>query len=244
MTALRRLLQLEVAHEYFGGQQVPLRIVPHDLPRKMIIAADLHLRTDAGRLQILADADPMGLRGWAEAGKVTFQFALMPEVAWLPYVTATLNEGASEGAVPVLELSSDGVATVKDTRMSTSQTQPRAIAFVHLAIDPDRDDARFRLVLPARAMPWTYHVIGARDDANLCIRDTKSEVAFGIVKTATTPGGRALCSFVSETPIALRAHPPQRFELIEDGAFGPRVIVPVLPTPKPGPTADIYVTLS
>ena len=34
------------------------------------------------------------------------------------------------------------------------------------------------------------------------------------------------------------------FELIEDGTFGPRVIVLVLPTPKPGPTADIYVTLS
>ena len=244
MTALRRLLQLEVAHEYFGGQQVPLRIVPHDLPRKMIIAADLHLRTDAGCLQFVADADSTGLRGWAEAGKVTFQFALLPEDALLPYVTATLNEGASEGAVPVLELSSDGVVSVKDTRMSTSQTQPRAIAFVHLAIDPDRDDARFRLVLPARAMPWTYHVIGARDDANLCIRDTKSEVAFGIAKAATTFGGRPARSFVSETPIALRAHPPERFELIEDGAFGPRVIVPVLPTPQPGPTADIYVTLS
>lgn len=244
MTTFRRLLQLDVAHEYFVGQQTPLRIVPHDLPRKMIVAADLHLRTDAGRLQILADADPTGLRGWAEAGKVTFQFALLPEDARLLYVTGTLNEGASEGAVPVLELSGDGVATVKDTRMSTGQTQPRAIAFVRLAIDPDGEDARFRLVLPARALPWTYHVIGARDDANLRVRDTLTEVSFSIAEATTTPDGRSARSFVSEAPIALRAHPSERFELIEDGAFGPRVIVPVLPTPQPGPTADIYVTLS
>lgn len=244
MTTFRRLFQLDIAHEFFVGQLVPVRIVPHELPRRLVAAADLHLRADAGRLQVFADADPAGLRAHAEAGKVTFRFALLPDDARIPYVTAMLDKGASAGAVPVLELSADGVATVRDARVLADPIQPRAIAFLHLAIDPEAEDARFRLVLPARALPWTYHVLGARDDATLSIRDTASAVTFALAETTTTLGGRPARSFVSGSPIALRAHPLERFELVEDGPFGPRVIFPVLPTPQPGPTAEIYVNLS
>ena len=69
------------------------------------------------------------------------------------------------------------------------------------------------------------------------MRDRTQALRFEPLGPRIMSNGAPAQSFRSSAPIPAHARPTGRFELISEGPFGPRVVVPVLPCPRPGPGA-------
>ena len=111
------------------------------------------------------------------------------------------------------------------------------LAIVRLAVAPEARDADFLVRFEAVERFWTYHVIGGAADVDYAVRD-RDERALASSRSAPrlmSNGARAQ-SFRSSAPIAERARPAGRFELVSEGPFGPRVVMadPSLPAPGSG----------
>ena len=170
-------------------------------------------------------------------------FALWSADPDLHFATTGLSD--APGQVAVLDAGPVGRAAAVPERTRTVPVTARPpLAFVELRVDPEAREQRFEARLAAREVFWTYHVLGGRPDAVLRIRDPQAQIDFAPLGTRQITDGRTAQSFRSSRTIALRARPPQRFELVGEGPFGPRVVLPVLPAPRPGPTGDFYVNLT
>ncbi len=92
------------------------------------------------------------------------------------------------------------------------------------------------------------------DEITYAIRDPEDAITFNAIEPRKLSNGRIARRFRSAAPIEVRANPPERFELLGDGPFGQRVILPVLPAAAPDSTsidpagdglgADIFVNLA
>jgi hypothetical protein len=109
------------------------------------------------------------------------------------------------------------------------------LAILRLSPDPEARDAAYAVRFGAVERFWTYHVIGGSSEAEYGIRDRDGALTFDPLGPREMANGARARSFRSSAPIAERARPAGRFQLVSEGAFGPRVIMAVLPCPRPGP---------
>ena len=108
------------------------------------------------------------------------------------------------------------------------------LAVVRITVDPQAHDAAYHVRFAAVARFWTYHVIGGAADASYGIRDRANALGFQALGPRTLSNGARAQSFRSSEPIAERARPPARFELVSEGPFGPRVVHAGASLPPPG----------
>jgi hypothetical protein len=207
------------------------------------------MRQNGSQIMVFCGRDRTGLVQLAEGGLVELVFALRPPDQTFAFVTAGLD--VERGHVPVLDAVQPGpegtvgmpVTAVADIlRLDTGTPQP-PVALVRLRVDPQATAAQFEVRLATVAKTWTYHVVGAAPDSNLNIRHPDGRVTFTSLG-AREGGDVPSLGFRSDQEIGLSALPSQRFELLGGGPLGRRVIIPALPTPKPGPTAEVYVRLN
>ena len=148
-------------------------------------------------------------------------------------------------AIPVLELGTDRPTVtvgaldlrplVADEIIAPVDLAYPPLAIVRLTVAPETRDAVFLVRFGAVARFWTYHVIGGAADAHYAIRDRDSALSFEPLGPRVMSNGARAQSFLSSAPIAERARPAGRFELVSEGPFGPRVVIATLPCPRPGP---------
>jgi hypothetical protein len=249
MTTWGILFQLDVIHDYYTPTLVPIRLKPWGPTRTLFAQADTRLLERGPHITVACSDDRTGLLSHAKGGRIDVLFALRPDTMDFSFVTSGLAEEA--GYVPVFDAvqvapPSSSQPSRQDREIAKVQAvgvRP-PVAFVRAKIDPAATEVQFEARFRALEMPWTYHVIGGGSDAKLSIRDTAGEIAFANLGARRTGSSGTAIGFRSDKDIGLRARPQQRFELLGEGPFGNRVIVPVLPTPRPGPTADIYVNLT
>jgi hypothetical protein len=264
MNSFGLLFRLNVLHDYLGGAQVPIRIEPDTATAKLTHAADLRMKVQYGRADILCVDDRTDLADFAEDGALTFVFRLLAEDPALIGITDTLAD--SRNSLFVLDsglrapgplhdtqtLAADDLRSLKPDDLITAADVLRPpLAIVRMRVAIDSSDAVYSVRFGASARYWTYHVMGGAPDSNFTIHDTVGDIGFNLLGPRAMADGRLATSFRSSDPIAYRARPGPRFELLGDGPFGPRVVLPVLPAAGPGsarldpdgpgPGADIYV---
>ena len=259
------LISLRVQHDYLGDATPPISVEADVDTLRIVAGANLRLRAIAGRLDIFADDNRAVLKHWTKEGKVPFVFRLRSTDPDLPTVTAglstarrklflldsDLDEGLARGdAVPLETL---GPAEPGGLVLTSDALNP-PMAILRMRIDPkDREIERF-VRFEADARHWIYNVVGGPANANYAIRDTVGDTKFESLGAHVLSNGATALRFRSTVPIPMRARPKARFELLDDGPFGERVVVPVLPAARagvgaPDPTgngvgSDIYVNIT
>ena len=259
------LISLRVRHEYLGDATPPISIEADVETLRVVAGANLRLRAIAGRLDIFADDNRAVLNHWTKEGKVPFVFRVRSTDPDLPSVTAGLatsrrklflldddhDEGLERGdAVPLESLTPADPGGF----ILTSDALNPPMGILRMRIDPKDRELQRVVQFQAEARHWVYHVVGGPANANYSIRDTQGEVTFDALGEHQLSNGARALRFRSNTPIPMRARPKARFELLDDGPFGERVIVPVLPAARagaasPDPTgdgvgSDIYVNIT
>lgn len=249
---LALFLRLDVRHDYRGDGPAPVVLEPDAAKARLAGRPDLRIRLSAGMAEIFAADDRAALTLLEETGDLMFTFRLRPRDPQLRMVTATVAEardriivldprplphGRLHAGVTLNE--ADQVALVAGDLVTSGDVARPPLAIVRLRRAATAEDAACHVRFGAVERFWTYHVIGGAAETAYGIRDRTSAMTFESLGPRTMSSGRRAQSFRSSAPIAERARPAVRFELFGDGPFGPRVIVPVLPCPRPGPgTAD------
>jgi hypothetical protein len=259
------LLRLDVRHDYIGHTVPPIALDPDEATRQLAGRRDLRLRISDGCAQVYASENRTALRMLAADGALVLTFRLRPRDPSLAAVTGAVAEARDRivvldpGPLPAGTLHRGDTVTEHDLRpliadrpvTSADVTSP-PLAIVRLTVDPDGRDLAYSLRFGAVARFWTYHVIGGASDVSYGVRDRSNALTFEPLGLRVMSNGARAQSFRSSAPIPERARPVGRFELVSEGPFGPRVIVPVLPCPRPGPGAidpggapasEIYVNL-
>lgn len=254
---------LTLGHDYCGPGPAPVDLIPDAATERLAARPDLRLRLARGRAELFAAEDRRGLAAVADGGALALTFRAYAADPRLVAVTAVLAEAGD--AVAVVELAAgeaerrlvaaDLRAVASGGPLTEADLRLRPMAVVRLSVDPEARDQRHDLRFGTVARFWTYHVIGGAAEAAYRVQDRAGAVGFRPLGARVLSNGARAQSFRSEVPIAERARPAVRFELLADGPFGPRSVVETLPCPRPGPggidieggapvaAADIYVNL-
>lgn len=241
------LLRLRISHAFFDGF-APIRVVisasgdndDADAP----VSTTLHLRDSGGQVLVWS-SDAADDRARAVC------LDLFPTTAAMLAVTpamfqsscaelaVTLPEGPSEWQLP------------NPPQAAAPRLPNTPLARLELRL-PEAGVAEMLLRLPATEALLAYHILGPHRDG-LGIVDRDADVQFVSIGATTLPDGRQAQSFRSDRAVALHRRVGRRFSLVQDGPFGPRTLVPVLPGPvgvsgfADGNSAqlqsDMYVTL-
>ena len=259
------LITLRIQHEYLGEATPPISVEADVDTLRVVAGANLRLRAISGRLDIFADDNRAVLQHWTRDGTVPFVFRLRSTDPDLPTVTAGL--ATARRKLFLLDSDLDDALARGDAvppeaihpaepggLVLTSDALNPPMAIMRMRIDPkEREIERF-VRFEADARHWIYNVVGGPANANYSIRDSQGNVEFENLGDHALSNGARAVRFRSNVPIPVRARPQARFELMDDGPFGERVVVPVLPaaragvgTPDPagnGIGSDIYVNLT
>ena len=252
------MIRLDIRHDYHGDVPPPLTLEPDPATARLAARPDLRLRVADGMAELFASEDRAALTHLAAEGALTLTFRLRPRVASLATVTATLAETRGQVVVidggPEARRALHAGSTIGDAELRplvageivtpADVTRP-PLAIIRLALDPHARDVAVSARFGAVAQIWTYHVIGGAPDAAYGVRDRTQTMTFEPLGPRTMSNGARALSFRSSAPIPARARPAGRFELVSEGPFGARVVVPVLPAarPDPGAVAEILVNL-
>jgi hypothetical protein len=267
VTAFAPLVRLEVRHDYHGDAPAPIALVPDAATARLAARPDLRLRLADGAAELFAAEPRDALALLAEAGALALTVRLYARDPDLLAVTeplapdriavlapgpssgSRLHPGDTVGEADLRPLAADGLITAADLARP-----PLAIA--RITVDPAAEDVRHTVRFAATRRFWTYHVIGGAAGTSFAVRDPAGAVEFQSLGPRRMSNGAAAQSFRSTAPITAAARPAARFELLSEGPFGPRTVLPVLPCPRPGPGAidrsdgtpravsEIYVNLS
>lgn len=247
MTRYVPFFRLHLAHDYFGSAHPPISIVPDRPTSRLTDHPDIRMRVGTGWIEVYASEDRSTLRQIAAGDGLVFTLRLRPQNPTLTSVTATISEAEGRIAVIDRDRPESGALFAGETlgEAELRPLQPDGIivdadlyqtplAIVRLTLDPDIKDARYALHFGAAERFWTYHVTGGRGDASLGIRDKSEAISFEALGEHVMANGVRARSFRSSAPIPARARPENRFELVSEGPFGPRVLLSALPCPRPG----------
>lgn len=240
--AYRPILTLDLSHDYYGSDDLPLEVVPSDAPA--FAKAGLLLRQLKNRVQVLSgdpDADPVRV--------VLDVLATSPDAF-------RVTKGADWDNVVMFDHVDDAFEFDADLAAARIPQMPAKrlarLSFDLVAGQPRNCTVHFDTVESL----WAYHVTGGQNADELEVVDTKSLTTFSAMGAVTLPDGRQAFVIRSDDPLPARARPDQKFALQRPSAFGPEILVPVLPAAgisfkpiaqKPGSAArlqsDIYVSL-
>jgi hypothetical protein len=267
VTVFEPLLRLDVRHDYLGHVVPAITLEPDAATVELAARPELRLRLADGSAQLYAARDRTALALLADDGALALTFRLRPRDPALFAMTAAVADARDRiavldpGPLPSGALHGGDTVTENDLRpliadrpVTPADVARPPLALVRITVDPQAQDAAYHLRFAAVERFWTYHLIGGAADASYHIRDRSNALEFEALGPRTMSNGAQAQSFRSSTPIAERARPTGRFELVAEGPFGPRVILPVLPCPRPGPGfvdpdgpragSEIYVNLS
>lgn len=269
MTRFAPFFRLDVSHDYHGPTlRPPIAIEPDRATARLAARGDLRLRTGDGLAELFASEDRDALGLIAEAGELAFIFRLRARTPVLHGITAGLAD--TRGAVVVIEAAPGASGALQSGEtVGAADMRPLAadglldpadllrppLALLRIVMAPEARDVQLSLRFGAVEAHWLYHVLGGAAEARIGIRDRKDEIGFDALGERVMSNGARALSFRSSAPIAARARPESRFELVSEGPFGPRVVLPALPCPAPGSgriekagdarhlVSDIYVNL-
>lgn len=256
------LFRLEVSHDYYRAAP-PLSIEPDPDTKQLMQRAGLHQRDDKGRIEVFADNDRELLSDIAQGRPLAFVYRLRAEDPTVQLITKGLAASGqrlfvvkdntpleNRDAVP-LDLIED---VKKNPLLAPSDEIRPPLAYIQITISPDAKDAVYSARFAADSRVWVYNIIGGEEDAKYQIRDTNDNVTFDAIEPRQMANGKLAKRFSSKDPIEMNSEPTQRFELLDDGPFGKRVILPVLPAAAPGSgsldpagtglMSDIYINVT
>ncbi|MEL6679933.1 MAG: hypothetical protein AAFQ51_14595 [Pseudomonadota bacterium] len=246
---IARFFSLTLRHRFWGGRPPPLHVVPVRETADGIAALGGVIKAVPGGLicGVPEGADPASL-----------DMPLPFDVVATDPVVASVTEGLGTlGRAPIFPVTvvpqaTDTVRLSSDSA-ETLVTRPDVVARLLVTADAAGRELSASVEFDSVARIWTYNVIGGDAGVPLSVRDTAGAVRFEAAAERTLPTGAVARCFRSADPIRLRERPEERFELVSEGPFGPRTLVPLLPAPAPTAlrkdpasgaiTSDIYVTL-
>ncbi|MEM8571104.1 MAG: hypothetical protein AAGG56_09370 [Pseudomonadota bacterium] len=247
MTRFEPLFRLNLVHDFHGSVRPPIAVIPDRATARFAAGPNLKLRNGSGWVEAYATDDQAMLQ--TEAGDtLVFTFRLRPHNPSLVSVTSGIAEARDKVFLVDLDVSGGDVET--DERMVGEQDlfdlEPNELiedrdilrpplGIVRLRMDANAKDANVSLRFGAAERFWTYHVMGSGTSSSLVIRDKTDAISFEAIGERMMANGVVAQSFRSSAPIAARARPENRFELVSEGPFGPRVVLSTLPSPWPGP---------
>nr|WP_315249081.1 hypothetical protein [uncultured Duganella sp.] len=228
MARFRRLLALDVTHEFIGQVAMPgLRFVPTPQSAALMQREGLMLRP-------LRD----GVELWQEQ-----RDDVASEPLWQLSLDVHVSDGAllfytawpSAGYLPLTPGAQHGVRVWRAVARRAGDGE-RAALWIDLALQPDDSDAAqeqpqpWRFALRSRQVHWKYFFSGGLAAKKLSIVDLDAGdgvpgLAFAPSPVAATADGTA---YLSAAPVPLQNIPQQRLQLREAGAAG-KVLIRRLP---------------
>ncbi|MDW3223305.1 MAG: hypothetical protein R8G34_10525 [Paracoccaceae bacterium] len=240
--AYREILTLTLSHDFYGSENVPLRVSPADA--HAFSKAGLILRQSGNEILVVADD------GDARPDALLLDIGAMNPDVFI------VTQDADWHHVLAFDVAGDAFEFhATDATDRLPQTQAQRLARLRFALLPDQE--RFCSVhFSAVEALWAYHVTGAQSSEDLEIVDPASKTTFSPLGAVVLPNGKQAFVIRSDRPLPARARPTQKFTLQRPSAFGPEALVPVLPAAgisfkpieqQPGSAArlqsDIYVSL-
>ncbi len=216
------LVELTMEHEYYAPNMPPVTLRPNDA--RSFDKDGLLLRQQGTKGFVLAEDDATGLPP---------QIAIDLHIQSADVITVTA--GGDWKQVPQIDLPmGTDHATLDPVRPEVMPTQtPGHWRLAQLIIDITPGVHRkAHVTFKAVSSHWAYHVIGPGND-EVMIEDSEGRVSFAPLGVTTLPDGRPANVLRSSDALPARARPGQRFSLSKPGPFGPRTLIPVLPTPQP-----------
>ncbi len=244
--AYRRALSLQIAHEYWGNETIPLQIRPND--PQHIAKLGLLSRSSPACIDIISDDEVFD----------TPQTITVDVIASNPNMTA-LTDGPDWAQLPVIDLTevaSNSEIALADVPMRTDATRNPGDPLLRINLNIPREGTLLiTLRLSAVSALWAYHVTGNRVQDPLQVIDSNNISSFEDLGESPLPDGSIARVFRSTTSIPLRHRPDTSFalEAQQDPPFDPITLIPVLPAAgvnlRPAPDAatalqsDIFVSL-
>ena len=262
MSTFEPMFSIQVRHDYSDGPP-PVSLELDAEAETLASRGNMQTRATPGRLDVYAESDREDLEALAENGELEFIFRIRADNTILPTVTSGLISRD-----PMIFVVEDGSVLRKSETLSRDFLKPLQengvikvsdllrppIAIIKLSISPLTKNETFIVHFEATENFWMYHLVGGEKDTAYSINDPDDTHSFESVEPRQLANGQIAERFRSTAPIAMRAHPTQRFELLGDGPFGKRVILPVLPAAAPGSSSldpagnglisDIYVNVT
>lgn len=235
-SAYRLLAEIAVEHDYFAdGRARHMRFSAWARTARFVRRFDLLARSDGSSLRLFAEEAGLPLiwserRAGADAGAMHFDVHSSDPDS-VCYTAGPAPDEASGGGAPAVP------------RVEPAESVIGVLATLAVPIDPAGaagfDEwaaalgARYRLRLQSRSTTWKYLLIGAAGGRRLSIVDQRGQIRFTEPQTEALPGGREALAMRSDSPIALRERPAQRFELRDVTRSPERVLIPRLPAARP-----------
>ena len=254
MTAYVPFFSFSVSHRYFGGGCMPLDFVPSSATQAVMRNLDLLLRTEAAGFTLFCrDGDLADLK---KPGTPALQFKVFPRDRNFARYTIPLASPRGEmlvfdgvDAVHILgddsgryRLHAAQSVTEADFRAWNSPLVQAVVTardavmppamIVSLPLSGGRDEKEsapaYYVEFESYASYWKYYFLGDIAKRDLAISDVSGQVEFTSLGMTDVVSGRAL-AFMSSSAIPMQATPPQRFQLLENGAMGEKVLIKRLP---------------
>lgn len=232
----RLLTEVAVEHDYFAdGRGRHMRFSPRARTARFLRRFELLVRSDGSSLRVFAEEDRLPLiwserSGGADAGVLQFDVRSADPASACYTAGPAPDEALESGAPPV-------------PRLEPAESVIGVLATLAVPIDPSGAagfdgwaaalGARYRLRLQSRSTTWKYLLIGAASGRKLSIVDQRGQIRFTEPAPEPLPGGREALAVRSDSPIALRERPAQRFELRDVTRSPERVLIPRLPAARP-----------
>ncbi len=269
MNSFEPMFRLDIRHDYWAPHSPPLIAEPDEETRRFASLPSVRLRYGRGSVEGFCTTDRQALAMIAEEAPIALTFRLRATSDEVLTVTDVYAAGQNQTVVITATAPDSGTlhsgetVTASDLRslkdpafpLTASDLVARPFAVVSLTLDPGTVNRTWSIRFGAVERFWTYNVSGGAGDAKFSVNDTQDQHVFEQIDALDRPDGRVMRRFRSTTPIPARSRPDQRFELVNDGPFGRRVIIPVLPAASarigaidpsgtpPGGNTDIYVYL-
>ena len=217
------LVELSLQHDYYAPNMPPVMLRPTD--EQGFEKVGLLLRQQGTKGFILAEEG---------AAALPAQVAVDLHVQSADVIAVTA--GGNWTHVPQLHLpvGTDSAALDPAPAKETMPEQTGGhLRLAQLLIDilpgvHRKIDVTFKAV----SSHWAYHVIGPGNE-DVMIEDAEGLVSFDALGITNLPDGTPAHVLRSSGALPARARPGQRFSLSKPGPFGPRTLIPVLPTPQP-----------
>lgn len=238
----RLLAEVAIEHDYFAdGRGRHMLFGP--CPRTAVFLQRFRVlvRSDGASLSLFAEAVKLPLI-WSERKSAAAEGVLHFDVhsadpACACYTAPVASTGSTAPAapggpgaqpVPLLEPPAGRIGVLTTLAVPLDPSGGAELANWTAALG-----ARYRLRLQSRSTTWKYLLIGAASGRRLSILDQRGEVSFSEPATESLPGGREALAVRSQSPIALRERPAERFELRDVTRSPERVLIPRLPGARP-----------
>jgi hypothetical protein len=259
VTAYVPLLSFAVAHRYFNGGCSPLEFVPTAACQGAMRNLDLLLRADGAGFTVFCREDEFaGLRQPpGNAVPLTLEFKVFPrdrnfarytnplastrdEVLYLDGKSAVR---ADDGRIRLHEEDCVTQASFQDWNavvVQSAVTRQDAVVRPFMIVSLPAASAATMASTAAGQAPayyvefasyasyWKYYFLGDIAKRDLSIADLNGQIEFTSLGMTEVVNGRAL-TFVSSSAIPMQDAPPQRFQLLENGTMGEKVLIKRLP---------------